>query len=130
MCGSPSKATVPVESAATGGTNRITVPASPQSTSASAPKVPGVTTQSSPEVSTREPNDVSAAAISSVSRDRSARRTTLGPSAIEASSSARLVSDLLPGSDTVAVTGPCARGAGQGSAMSAARSVVVVTPQP
>ena len=32
MCGSPSKATAPVDSPATGGTNRITVPARPQST--------------------------------------------------------------------------------------------------
>ena len=39
-------------------------------------------------------------AISRVSRERSGRRTTLGPSAIAASTSARLVSDLLPGSDT------------------------------
>ena len=36
MCGSPSKATVPRARPATGGTKRITVPARPQSTSASA----------------------------------------------------------------------------------------------
>ena len=50
------------------------------------------------------------AAISDVSRDRRARRTTLGPSASAAMTSARLVSDLLPGSETVTSTGPCARG--------------------
>ena len=51
-CGSPSKITGPSASAATGGTNRITVPARPQSTVA-APRIgPGVTFQSSPSVST------------------------------------------------------------------------------
>ncbi len=45
----------------------------------------------------------SAVAISTVSRDRRARRTTLGPSARAAITSARLVSDLLPGSETVDV---------------------------
>src|SRR6478736_56534 len=116
MCGSPSKDTVPVDSPAIGGTNRITVPASPQSTAASPSKAPGVTVQSSPEVSTWEPSEVRAAAISDVSRERSARLTTDGPSAIAASTSARLVSDLLPGSETTASTGWAARGAGQRSA--------------
>ena len=41
MCGSPSKPTTPVESPAAGGTNRITVPASPQSTAASRSNGPG-----------------------------------------------------------------------------------------
>ena len=115
MCGSPSKATDPLDRAATGGTNRSTVPASPQSTTASRSNTPGVTAQSSPVVSTRAPRDDSATAISDVSRDRRARRTTLGPSAIAASTRARFVRDLLPGSDTVASTGPRARGAGHGS---------------
>ena len=53
--------------------------------------------------------------MSSVSRDRSARRTTLGPSDSAASTRARLVRDLLPGSETTASTGPAAVGAGQGS---------------
>ena len=53
MCGSPSKPTVPVDRPATGGTNRITVPASPQSTCGVAvERGPGVTAQSSPAVST------------------------------------------------------------------------------
>ena len=69
----------------------------------------------SPEVSTVEPRPVSAVAIRRVSLDRSARRTTEGPSASEASSSARLVSDLLPGSETTASTGPVARGRGPAS---------------
>jgi hypothetical protein len=115
MCGSPSKETVPWDSAATGGTNRITVPASPQSTSVSPANAPGVTVQSSVLVSTCEPSPVRAAAISRESRDRSARRTTLGPSARAASTSARLVRLLLPGRVTVASTGLVARGAGQGS---------------
>ena len=112
MCGSPSNATAPVESPAIGGTNRITVPARPQSTAASPANGPGRTSQSSPEVSTVEPRAVSAEAISSVSRERSARRTTEGRSAIAASTSARLVSDLLPGRETTASTGCDARGAG------------------
>ena len=44
-CGSPSKLTAPVASAATGGTNRITVPARPQSTAPPC-SCPGVTVQS------------------------------------------------------------------------------------
>ncbi len=100
MCGSPSKATDPLDRAATGGTNLSTVPASPQSTSASRSNTPGATAQSSPVVSTSAPRDVRAAAISDVSRDRRARRTTDGPSASAASTSARFVSDLLPGSET------------------------------
>ena len=98
MCGSPSKRTVPRDKAATGGTNLITVPARPQSTCVGPSCVPGVTSQSSPEVSTAEPRATSAAAIKSVSRERRARRTTDGPSANAARTSARLVSDLLPGS--------------------------------
>ena len=113
-----------MESPATGGTNRITVPARPQSTAASRSKLPGVTAQSSPEVSTAEPRAVSAAAISVVSRERSARRTTEGPSAIAASTSARLVSDLEPGRRDDGRDGRVARGAGHGSARSAGREGV------
>ena len=57
------------------------------------------------------PSAASAAAISRVSRDRSARRTTEGPSASAASTRARLVSDLLPGSETVGVAPVRARAA-------------------
>ena len=114
MCGSPSKATSPSASPATGGTKRVTVPASPQSTATPPVSRAGSTCQSSPEVSIRVPSAARAPAISSVSRDRRARRTTLGPSARAASTSARLVSDLLPGSDTSACTGPCAKGACHG----------------
>ena len=117
MCSSPSKETEPVESPAIGGTKRITVPASPQSTWASAVKAAGLTSQSSDEVSTRAPRAVSPSAIRSVSRERSAWPMTEGPSASAARMSARLVSDLLPGSDTVRSTGVRARGAGQGSAV-------------
>src|SRR5688500_20130973 len=55
--------------------------------------------------------------MSEVSRDTSGRRTTLGPSDRAASTSARLVCDLLPGSETTADTGVVARGAGHGSAV-------------
>ena len=108
----------PRRSAATGGTNRMTVPASPQSTAASGcrpAEIPGSTLQSSPLLSTAEPSAVSAAAMSPVSRDRSARRTTPGPSASAASTSSRLVSDFDPGSETLTSTGATACGAGQRS---------------
>jgi len=111
-----------VDNPATGGTNRSTVPARPHSIRASERKAPGVTDQSSLVVSTFEPSAVSASAISVVSRERSARRTTDGASAIAASTRARLVTDLLPGRDTSASTGPVTGGAGHGSA-----SRVVVT---
>src|SRR6185369_5109966 len=51
------------------------------------------------------------------SRERSARCTTDGPSASAASTRARLVSDLLPGSETSACTGPRACGPGLGSGL-------------
>src|SRR4051794_632909 len=124
-CGSPSKLTVPVARAATGGTKRITVPARPQST-APAWRSPGLTSQLGPEVSTSAPKAVSALAISSVSRERSARRTTDGPSERAASTSARLVSDFDPGSSTRTSTGPRATGAGHRSRRGAGR---VSTPQ-
>src|SRR4051794_22594243 len=114
MWGSPSNATGPSASPATGGTNRVTVPARPQSTSVCPVRRPGVTAQSSPEVSTGTPSDVRASAISRVSRDRRAPRTTAGASASAPSTRARLVSDLLPGSDTSPCTGPRARGTGHG----------------
>ena len=64
----------------------------------------GVTATRRPSVSTvRSPAMRRAAAISVVSREPAARRTTEGPSASAASTSARLVSDLLPGSETTAV---------------------------
>ena len=118
MCGSPSNGDRARRTApATGGTNRITVPASPQSTSASPANAAGVTVQSSPLVSTVAPSAVSAVAISGCRATAAARRTTEGPSASAARTSARLVSDLLPGSVTTACTGASARGAGQGSAV-------------
>ena len=110
-CGSPSKATSPLARAATGGTNRITVPARPQSTVPPRSRL-GKTSQSSSDVITVDPSVDSAVAISSVSRERRARRTTEGPSDSAASTSARLVSDLEPGSSTRTSTGARANGAG------------------
>src|SRR4051794_29126280 len=117
-CGSPSKSTGPSASAATGGTKRITVPARPQWTLTPPWSRAGVTFQSSPSLSTPAPIWPSAAAINSVSRERSAWRTTLGPFESAASTRARFVRDLEPGSRTAARTGPSAWGAGQGSAAS------------
>ena len=81
----------------------------------SSAEIPGATAQSPVDDSTDEPRLVRAVAISSVSRDRSARRTMPGPSASAASTSSRLVSDFEPGSETRAETGVRARGAGQSS---------------
>ena len=80
MWGSPSKATGPSASAATGGTNRITVPASPQSTAPppvegagrDPPVVPGGVDRGTERRSAPRPSAV-------VSRERRARRTTDGP---------------------------------------------------
>ena len=57
----------------------MTVPARPQSTWAGPRSAPGVTRQSGPSVSTVQPSAVRAAAMSSESRERSARATVLGP---------------------------------------------------
>ena len=115
-CGSPSKCTValPVRPPAARSASRCRPVRSRPSLRRRTDRAS--TCQSSPDVSTAEPSAVSAAAISSVSRERSARRTTEGPSARAASTSARLVSDFEPGSATVARTGVRAYGAGQGSA--------------
>ncbi len=116
-CGSPSKVTGPSASAATAGTNRMTVPARPQSTTAGPRSGPGVTVQSLPVLSTATPRLRSAPAMRSVSRERSAPRTTEAPSETAASSNARLVSDLEPGSVTEDRTGPEGVGAGHRSAV-------------
>src|SRR3954452_1800191 len=72
----------------------------------------GRTTQSSSStVETWTPSDRSAVAISSVSRARKGWRRVLGPLAIAASTSARAVMDLDPGSRTVCRTGRWAVGA-------------------
>lgn len=63
--------------------------------------------------SIRTPMARSASAMSRVSRERSGRRSQPGSAASEASTSARLVTDLDPGTVTVASTAPLAWGAGQ-----------------
>jgi hypothetical protein len=55
------------------------------------------------------------AAISSVSRARSGRRSVLEPNDCAASTSARAVIDFEPGNRTVVRTGPAAVGASQGA---------------
>src|SRR5690606_15078645 len=113
---SPSKCTGPSASAATAGTNRRTVPARPQSMlPPPRRRAGGVSTQvPSPWVrSTRTPSCSTAPTISSASRDTSGWCSVVAPSARAASSRCRLVSDLLPGTTTVPVTGPRAAGAAQ-----------------
>ncbi len=124
---SPWNSTVAAVSAATGGTNRITVPALPTSTRASPAGRPGATRQvpGAASVSMRAPSAVSARAISSVSRACSGRVMAPGPSASAARTSARLVMDFEPGSVTLARTGPAAAGrasAGQPGRAAGARS--------
>lgn len=63
--------------------------------------------------SMRTPIARSASAISRVSRERSGRRSQPGSEESAASTSARLVTDLEPGTVTVASTAPLAEGAGQ-----------------
>ena len=117
--GSPSNVEVPVASAASGGTKRMTVPARPHSTSAPC-RLPGVTTRSvSPGAggpvgpSIRVPSAVSAPIIRSVSRLRNVPLSRAGASASAARTRARLVSDLDPGTGTTASTGVPATGAFQ-----------------
>lgn len=109
----------------------MTVPALPTSTAAGPWSPAGMTRQASPELSgeaaadgleadeeetvssIRTPMARSASAMSRVSRERSGRRSQPGSAASEASTSARLVTDLDPGTVTVASTAPLAWGAGQ-----------------
>ena len=94
----------PSASAATGGRKRMTVPARPTSTVAGPsqrprPHHPAVVVDGG---DVRMPRARRPAAISSVSRARSGARSVLeGPSASAASTSARAVIDLEPGSRTV-----------------------------
>ncbi len=115
--GSPSKWTSPSASAASGSRKRITVPALPTSIVAGPVSGPGVMTQVSPWSSMVTPRARSPATISSVSRLRSGPRRIVGDDAMAASTSARFVTDLDPGTFTVARTGPAAVGAGHGKVM-------------
>ena len=109
-------ATMPLARPATGGTNRITVPASPQSTSASRSQAAGVTAQSPSAVLDAGCRAAdSAAAISRVSRERSGRRTTLGPSASAARTQRAVGQRLAAGQRHDAVHRLVGRGAGQRS---------------
>src|SRR3954447_17016266 len=90
----------------------MTVPARPVSMRAPC-SAAGVISQSAPSSWTPTPRARSASAISSVSRARRGFTRRDGPSASAAMISSRLVSDLDPGSGTVASTGLLARGAAQ-----------------
>ena len=108
--------TSPSASAATGGTKRMTVPASPVSTSPPC-SGPGVTTQSAPSSATSTPSARRASAISSgvagpQRRDEPGR--AVGQRGEHAA--ARLVSDFDPGSSTRASQRPVRRAAPPSSA--------------
>src|SRR5690242_6790159 len=109
---SPSNATTPSASAATGGTNRITVPARPQSTSAGPLSEPGVTVTVVPLSLMPTPRDTSADRMREVSRAVSRPVRCDGQSARAARMSARLLIDFDPGTVTRPETAPSARGAG------------------
>src|SRR5256885_2322174 len=113
--GSPSNRISPSASAAAGGTNRITVPARPQSIAAGPRKPlcrPKVTVPSA-EDSTGTPRARNAASISAESRLPGTPCTAASPRQSAASTSARFVIDLDPGTPTVARTGDVATGADQ-----------------
>src|SRR6478735_5208639 len=110
-CGSPSKRDAPRTRAATGGTNRITVPARPQSiavSAAAASMLIGRISRSGPKAPspgtsvTVAPNCRRASIISAESREGSGARRRDGPSARAASTRYRLVRDLEPGAATAA----------------------------
>ena len=115
-CSSPSKTTAVLPRAARGGTNRSTVPASPQSI-----RAPGAgcrapwTVRSAPSPVMSKPRVRSAPIIRSVSRLRSAPSIREAPppwaAANAARISARLVIDFEPGTVTVACTGVLTVGA-------------------
>lgn len=102
----------------------MTVPALPTSTVAGPCSAAGMIRQASPPApsppeleetvsSMPTPSARSASDISWESRERSGRRTQPGSEASAARTSARLVTDLDPGTVTVAWTAPSASGAGQ-----------------
>src|SRR5262249_23110019 len=100
---------------ATGGRNRMTVPARPTSTLAGPRSEHGRTTHSSSSaVLTVAPMARSPAAISSVSRARSGARRVLDPADTAPSTRGRAVIDWEPASRTVAETGLRAVGAVHG----------------
>src|SRR5882757_2441652 len=115
-CSSPSNVTTSVPSAATGGTKRSTVPASPQSMVApGAGPIAPLTDSSVPGPSRTTPSVRRAPIMRSVSRLRNAPPTVELPCGVAnaASTNARLVCDFEPGTATVARTGFAASGAGQ-----------------
>ena len=122
---SPSMTTGPVAVAANAGTNRITVPARPQSISAGPVSGPGVTAQSVPESVIEVPRARRAPAIRSVSRLRSGALISDGPVACAARMRARFVSDLEPGTATRPRTGRSATGACHEVGSAAERTEVI-----
>src|SRR5690554_4012110 len=116
---SPSNATGPSASAATGGTNRMTVPARPQSMNVPPASSPGVMSRSGPNgpwlvSSMMTPRARNACTIRSVSREcRGERRIEVSFASADKTSS-RFVSDLEPGSDSSAFRGADAVGAAHG----------------
>ena len=121
---SPSNVTSAVLRAASGGTNRSTVPARPQSMVACGPGASAPPTVSSdPAPVTSRPRVRSAPIIRSVSRLRSAPLIVEAPppwaAASPASTRVRLAWDFEPGTVTVAWTGSAARGAAHNSVLTA-----------
>jgi DNA-binding transcriptional LysR family regulator len=115
---SPSNSTEPACKPASGGTKRITVPASPQSiatASAALAASIGETRIESVRRSKRAPREVSAAIINSLSREIIGSISSVGESANAANTNSRLVNDFEPGSLMLAAIGALTVGAAQGS---------------
>ena len=101
---SPSKSICPLASDARAGTNRMTVPANPQSIAAGPKRDLGVTTTVVPETSICVPSLRRASIISVESRDTRVSRRVVGLAARAERTNSRLFRDLDPGRLTVAAS--------------------------
>jgi RNA polymerase sigma-70 factor (ECF subfamily) len=108
--------TAPLARAASGGKNRITVPARPQSIELGPRSSAGETCSSSDSVDISTPRLCSPAIISLVSRASSGLRIVELPEASAASTNSRFVIDFEPGSETSPETGSTTVGASHQSA--------------
>ena len=101
---SPSKSICPLASDASAGTNRMTVPANPQSIAAGPKRDLGVTTTVVPETSICVPSLRRASIISVESRDTRVSRRVVGLAARAERTNSRLLRDLDPGRLTLAAS--------------------------
>ena len=110
---SPSKSICPLASDASAGTNRMTVPANPQSIAAGPNSGLGVTTTVVPETSMCVPSLRRASIIREESRETRQSRRVVGLSARAERTNSRLFRDLDPGRLMIAASGFWVLGAAQ-----------------